>query len=98
MHPEALATALSNAKKLATLIDTQSATGHASRDPNLDSRSVRKLFQKCVGLKTVKITGRTYTAEWLEKPGSKKELKMTLQRLRQPFVILSEGSNGKWEL
>ncbi|KAG8996375.1 hypothetical protein FRB93_000759 [Tulasnella sp. JGI-2019a] len=98
MHPEALATALSKAKKLATLIDTQSATGHASRDPNLDSWSVRKLFQKCVGLKTVKITGRTYTAEWLEKSGSKKELKITLQRLRQPFVILSEGSNGKWEL
>lgn len=59
-----LAIAISKAKNLTTLIDTHSATGHAARDPSLDSRGVKKLFQKCVGLRTVKITGRTYTVSF----------------------------------
>ncbi|KAG8878528.1 hypothetical protein FRB97_002438 [Tulasnella sp. 331] len=99
VYLDVLAAYISKAKRLTTLVDTQSGTGHAARDPSLDSRGVKKLFKKCVGLRTVKTTGRTYTAEWKEsgKTGEK-ELKVTLHRLRQPFVVLREGRDGTWDL
>lgn len=60
-YQDALAGAFIKAKKLTTVIDTISATGHSGSLAPLTSREIQRLFKKAKNLRIIKLTSRTYT-------------------------------------
>lgn len=87
---DALAGAFIKAKKLTTVIDTISATGHSGSLAPLTSREIQRLFKKAKNLRIIKLTSRTYTSSW-----NKTHLEMSLARDGHPFIYRFDGQTGE---
>lgn len=87
---DTLAGAFAKSKKLNTIIDTISATGHSGSLAPLTSREVQRLFKKAKNVRTIKLTSRTYTSSW-----NKTHLEMALVRDGHPFIYRFDGQTGE---